>query len=326
MPILVSNARTDVLHSGGTHVRTVPPARRGVGAVKAPDVAWLCARSVDEAVDALARFGDDAAVLAGGQSLVPMLNLRVAGAGVLVDINRVPGLDGIRDAGDHVAIGALTRYAALEASPLVREHLPLLACALPHVAHPAVRSRGTLGGSLALGDAAAEMPACCIALAARLVLRGPAGRREVGIEDWFTGLYTTALAPGELIVEIRIPKRAPGRVHAFIELARRRGDFAIAGVALETGLRDGALHAPRIALLGAADRPLLARATMAALDGRTADARTVAPTVAIDDAALAAALDDDADPPGDVQCPAGYRRHALAVLTRRALATAVAGT
>ena len=288
--------------------------------MKAPDVAWLCARSVDEAVDALARFGDDAAVLAGGQSLVPMLNLRVAGAGVLVDINRVPGLDGIRDAGDHVAIGALTRYAALEASPVVREHLPLLACALPHVAHPAVRSRGTLGGSLALGDPAAEMPACCLALAARLVLRGPAGVREVAIEDWFTGLYTTALARGELIVEIRFPKRAPGSVVAFLELARRRGDFAIAGVAVETGLRNGALHAPRIALLGAADRPLLARATMAAVNGLTADARALA----IDDAALARALDEDADPHGDPQCPASYRRHALAVLTRRALAAALA--
>jgi carbon-monoxide dehydrogenase medium subunit len=282
--------------------------------VKAPDFAWLRASCIDEAVDALVRYGEDAAVLAGGQSLMAMLNLRAARAEVLVDINHVPGLDAVRDAGDALAIGARARYAQLESSMLVREHLPLIAQALPHVAHPAVRSRGTLGGSLALADPAAEMPACCLALGARVVLAGPSGRREVAMEDWFRGLYETALAPGELVVEVRIPKTPPGTTSRFLELARRRGDFAVAGVALTATLRDGALHAPRLALLGVSDRPVLAHGAMRRLDG-------VAPGDVGDDA-LAAILDQDAAPLDDPQCPADYRRHALHVLVRRALATA----
>jgi carbon-monoxide dehydrogenase medium subunit len=282
--------------------------------VKAPDFAWLRAGCVEEALDALVRFGEDAAVLAGGQSLMAMLNLRVARAEVLVDVNHVPGLDAIRDAGDHVAIGALVRYAQMEASALVREHLPLLATALPHVAHPAVRSRGTLGGSLALADPAAEMPACCLALGARLVVATQGGERVVPVEDWFRGLYETALAPGELLVEVRIPKVPPGTATRFLELARRRGDFAVAGVALTATPRGGALHGPRLALLGVADRPVLARRAMRALDG-------VAPGDVSDDA-LAAMLDADAAPLDDPQCPAAYRRQALRVLARRALSAA----
>jgi carbon-monoxide dehydrogenase medium subunit len=279
--------------------------------VKAPDVAYLRADSLEHALQALALHGDAAAVLAGGQSLMAMLNLRVAAADVLVDINRVPGLSSIREEGDCLAIGALSRYSDLLASPLLREHLPLLVQALPHVAHEAVRNRGTLGGSLALADPAAEMPACCLALGARLRLAGPAGRREVAIEDWFRGLYETALAPGELIVEVVIPKSPMDAIVHFCELARRRGDFAIAGLALVAGLHDGVLHAPRIALLGVADRPLLAQRLMQAVAGR--------PPAGFEHAEIARLLDADMDPLDDPSVPADYRRHAMAVLARRAL-------
>ena len=281
--------------------------------MKAPDFAYLRPDSLEEAIAALARLGDEATVLAGGQSLMPMLNLRATTADVLVDINRIAGLDAIEDAGDHLAIGALARHADLEASPLVREHLPLVAAALPFVAHPAVRNRGTLGGSLALADPAAELPACCLALGAELELAGPAGRRRIRIEDWFLGLYTTALEPGELLVTVRIPKAAPGSVHRFLETARRHGDFAIAGVAFSAVLREGTVHAPRIALLGVADRPVLAGSCMERLAG--------ARPGAVDADVLASALACDTDPPEDPATPAAYRRHALGVLLRRVLAS-----
>lgn len=281
--------------------------------MKAPDFAYLRPDSVEHALDALARHGDEAVVLAGGQSLMAMLNLRVASAGVLVDINRIPGLDHIRDAGDHLAIGALVRYAELEASAVVQQHLPLIARALPHVAHPAVRNRGTLGGSLALADPAAEMPACCLALGARVVVAGPAGPREVPIEDWFRGLYETALAPGELIVEVRIPKTAAGAVTRFVEIARRRGDYAVAGLALSATPDKATLRSPRLALLGVADRPVLAHTVMNVLDG--------VPLDELDDDSLASALYVDADPLDDPACPTAYRRHAIHVLTRRTLAS-----
>jgi carbon-monoxide dehydrogenase medium subunit len=279
--------------------------------MKAPDFSYLRAGSIDEALGVLDRFGDEAAVLAGGQSLVAMLNLRIARPGVVLDINRIPGLDAIRDGGDDVVIGATARLAAIEANPLVAERLRLLTSALPHVAHPAVRTRATLGGSLALADPAAELPACCLALGARLRLVSSAGIREVAAEDWFQGLYQTALQAGELITEIRIPKPPPGSVSRFVELARRRGDFAMAGIALSTRLEDRAFQAPRLALLGVGDRPLLAHATMRAMQGRT--------VCDVDDGLLAAALDEDADPLEDPACPPAYRRHVLRVLVRRAL-------
>lgn len=279
--------------------------------MKAPDFAYLRPGSLDEALDALSRHGDDAVVLAGGQSLMAMLNLRVAAAEVLVDINRIPGLDGIRDDGEFITIGALTRYSQLLADPRVAGHLPLLALALPHVAHEAVRNRGTLGGSLALADPAAEMPACCLALGARIVLAGRDGQREVAIEDWFRGVYETALAPGELIVAVRLPKADGNTLYRFSEFARRRGDFAVAGVALCAASSGGALRSVRIALLGVADRPVLARTVMGLLEGATPGA--VAPGV------LAEALEADADPLEDPAYPPAYRRRVAGVLLQRAL-------
>jgi carbon-monoxide dehydrogenase medium subunit len=279
--------------------------------MKAPDFDYLRPESLDAALQALAAHPGEAMVLAGGQSLMALHNLRLAQAGVLVDINRVPGLDGIRDAGDHVAIGCMARYAALEASEIVHRHLPLFAQALPHVAHHAIRNRGTLGGSLALADPAAELPACCLALEARLAIAGAGGTREVSADAFFLGLYETALRPGELLLEVRIPKPSPSQLQRFAEVARRRGDFAIAGLALRAE-RDGPrLSRVRLAMLGVSDRPCLAGTAMALLEG--------AAWPEVDAAALAAALDADLNPPADPAYPPAYRRQVVKVLLRRML-------
>jgi carbon-monoxide dehydrogenase medium subunit len=279
--------------------------------VKAPDFSYLRVSSLGDALDALARHGEEAMVLAGGQSLMAMHNLRVAQAGVLVDINPVPGLDAIRDVGDHVVLGCLARYAALESSDLVRDYLPLMARALPHVAHSAIRNRGTIGGSLALADPAAELPACCLALGATLVIASRDGEREVAVEDFFTGLYETALGPGELLVEVRIPKSEGAAATHFAELSRRPGDFALAGIAFTARARAGTIHDPRLAVFGVADRPVLARATMQLL----ADERPGQ----VDRQALGAALDHDAPAFDDLAHPAAYRRQVVRVLVQRML-------
>ena len=176
---------------------------------------YLCPSSLDEALHALATHGDQASVLAGGQSLMPMLSFRLLEPPWVVDINRIPGLDHIQQDGTHLRIGALARHAQVMAHPLVAQHLPLLAQAMPHIAHAAIRERGTLGGSLCLADHAAELPACMLALDARLLLRSLQGTREVAAADFFQGLYQTALAPGELLVEVHIPLPEAGSQMVF---------------------------------------------------------------------------------------------------------------
>lgn len=185
--------------------------------------------------EALALMGEHrgaARVLAGGQSLMPLLAMRLARPEQVVDINRIEELKGVRDTGDTLTIGALTRYNEILRSPLIAEHLPLLAEAIGHVAHHAVRNRGTIGGSLALADPSAETPATCLALKVRIVARSASGEREIAVDAFFDGLMSTALADDEILVAIRIPKRPPNVPHAFIEFARRKGDFAQAGVIL----------------------------------------------------------------------------------------------
>lgn len=283
--------------------------------MKAPDLAYLRVDSLHEALAALARHGDDAMVLAGGQSLMAMHNLRVAHAGVLVDINRIPGLDAIRVEDEMLVIGCLARHAALASSELVQRHAPLIAQAMPHVAHHAIRNRGTIGGSLALADPAAELPACCVALDAELVVAGPEGTRRIGATDFFKGVYETALRPGELLIEVHIPLAADDAVQRFAEVARRHGDFAIAGAALAARRAHQSLVAVRLALLGMGDRPLLAQQTMALLEGNDPEQ--------IDASALAAALAADADPLDDPAYPAAYRRRVIEVVVRRMLDTMV---
>src|SRR6185369_10360350 len=215
--------------------------------------------SLLETFDLLERYGDDGRVLAGGQSLVPALNMRLATPRAVIDINRLPGLDGIRLAPEGLVIGALARHESVERSPLVREHAPLLGMAMPHVGHEAIRTRGTFGGSLALADPAAELPACVVALDAIIRVEGRGGRRDVEAADFFRGIYTTALEPGELVTAVVIPRAQPRWRFEFRELARRHGDFALVGLAAEARPANGALEDCRLVFFGVGPAPVRAR-------------------------------------------------------------------
>jgi carbon-monoxide dehydrogenase medium subunit len=265
--------------------------------------------SLAETFDLLDRFGDDGRLLAGGQSLVPALNLRLAAPRAVIDINRIPDLDAIRVTGDGLVIGALARQEALERSPLVREHAPLIAAALPHIGHSAIRARGTIGGSLALADPAAELPACAVALGATIRAGRRGGTRDIAADDFFRGIYTTALAPGEIVTEILVPRPAPGWRWAFDELARRHGDFALAGLAAGARVDGGVVAEARLVFFGVGPRPVRARRAEAALAGRRADAEALA--------AAGRTVDGDLDPPGDVHGSPTLRRHLARVLLAR---------
>ena len=265
--------------------------------------------SLAETFDLLDRYGDDGRILAGGQSLVPALNLRLATPRAVIDINRIPDLDAIRVTGEGLVIGALVRQEALERSPLVREHAPLIAAAVPHVGHSAIRARGTIGGSLALADPAAELPACAVALGATIRAGRRGGSRDIAADDFFRGIYTTALAPGEIVTEILLPRPAAGWRWGFDELARRHGDFALAGLAAGGRVTGGTLAEVRLVFFGVGPRPVRARRAEAALAGRHADAEALA--------AAGRALDGDLDPPGDVHGSPALRRHLARVLLSR---------
>jgi carbon-monoxide dehydrogenase medium subunit len=282
--------------------------------VKAPRFSYVRAESVGHALALLAEHDEGARILAGGQSLMPTLNMRLSQPRLLIDINRLPALGGIALEGSHVRIGALARHAEVARSPVVARHLPLIAEAMPHVAHVAVRNRGTFGGSLALADPAAEMPACALALDATLILESVRGRREVAAGDYFRGLYDTARRPDELLIEARIPAMRPDTVSVFLELARRHGDFAIAGLAFALRLDGGVVADGRLVYFASEDRPRLARAALAAIKDKRLDRETVEAAVA--------ALAGDLDPMSGPQGSARMRLHLQRVLTRRALAIA----
>lgn len=273
------------------------------------------AQSLDDALALLAEH-PDAKPLAGGQSLIPAMNFRLAQPAALVDLNGVRELAGVATSpSGGLRIGAMTRHVTVERSALVRDLAPLLAEAMPHVAHPQIRSRGTLGGSLAHADPSAELPAVMLALDARFLLQSQTRERWVPASEFFTGLFETALAPGELLTAIEIPARAAQSGHAFLEMARRHGDYALAGVAAELSLNnDGRTSRVRLALLSVGDGPLLS--------GAAEQLVGVVPSVdAI--AAVAEAVRAALDPPTDIHADASYRRQLAAVLTRRALALAV---
>ena len=279
--------------------------------MKAPRFAYARPASVAEALALLAEHKDEARVLAGGQSLVPMLNFRVAAPKVLVDINRIAGLSGIKVAKHHLRIGALTRHVELERSADIARHLPLIASAMPHIAHPAIRNRGTFGGSCALADPAAELPACALALGATFVVAGRKGERRVIAQDFFRGLYATALKAGELLVAAEFPLPESGYASAFGELARRHGDYAMVGVAAHGSTQGQKFSDVRVALFGVGDRPVRAARFERALEGRPAAASTI-------EGALAA-LDSDLDPRADLQASAATKRHLAKVLAGRVL-------
>ncbi|HEX6863376.1 MAG TPA: xanthine dehydrogenase family protein subunit M [Thermoanaerobaculia bacterium] len=275
--------------------------------------------SLPAALAALARHGGDAKLLAGGQSLIPVMNFRLAQPAVLVDINKLSELDFVRRGEDgSLRIGALVRQRRLEREPLVAEAAPLLREAVPFIAHPQIRNRGTLGGSLAHADPAAELPAVAVALGARFRLRKEGGERWVEAGDFFAGLFTTALTPDELLVEVSIPPLAPRTGWAFLEIARRHGDYAQAGVAaLVTLGEDGRCREARLVYLSAGDAPVDAREAARLLVGEE-----IGPPVA--EAAAEKASKDEMSPFGDIHATADFKRHLARVLTRRALLQAAA--
>ena len=279
--------------------------------MKAPRFAYARPASVAQALALLAEHKDEARVLAGGQSLVPMMNFRVAAPKVLVDINRIAGLSGIKITKDHIRIGALTRHVELERSVDIARHLPLVAQAMPHIAHPAIRNRGTFGGSCALADPAAELPACAIALGATFVVAGKKGERRIPAQDFFRGLYATALKTGEILVAAEFPRGKPGYASAFGELARRHGDYAMVGVAAHGSTQGGKFSDMRVAFFGVGDRPARAAQFERALEGKPAAAATI-------EGALAR-LDIDLDPRADLHASAAMKWHLSKVLVGRVL-------
>jgi CO/xanthine dehydrogenase FAD-binding subunit len=273
-------------------------------------------RTVDETLALLAEHADDAKVLAGGQSLVPLLAMRLARPAFVVDVNDVDELSGIRPLdGGGAAVGALTRERTAELSPVVAEQVPVLAEALPMIGHVSIRNRGTVGGSIAHADASAELPAVAVATGAEMTVRSTRGERTVAAEDFFVGHFTTVLDDDELLTEIRFPAGPPGAGWAFHEIARRHGDFALVGVAAMITLDGGRITDARVALMGVSDGPVRARAAETALAGQL-------PESGVFEAAARAAT-ADLEPASDLHGSAEFRRHLAAVATRRALTSAV---
>jgi carbon-monoxide dehydrogenase medium subunit len=269
-----------------------------------PQFDYTRAETVEEALSVLAEHGDDAKVLAGGHSLIPLLKLRLASPMVLVDVGQIADLSYIREDGDHIAIGAGTTHHAVATSELLRSQVPLLAHATGEVGDPQVRSRGTLGGALAHGDPAADHPATLLALRGSVVIQGPSGRREIAADDLFTGFLETAINPDELLVEVRVPKM-PGAGWSFQKFNRRAQDWAIVGVAAVVDNGNSG-----VALVNMGSAPQRAAAVEAALSAGSS---------AADAAAVA---DEGFDPPNDLNANEAYRRHLAKVLVGRALAEA----
>jgi carbon-monoxide dehydrogenase medium subunit len=272
--------------------------------------------TVDEAVAALGAAGEDGKVLAGGQSLLPLLRLRLAYPSVLVDLGRVDGLRGIRRDGDQVVIGAMTTHHDLIHDPVIREHCPVLAQATATVADPAVRHRGTLGGSLSHADPAGDLPAVALALDAELVIVGPGSRRTVPASEFFSDYLETAIEPGEVLVEVRVPALGPGWGSHYEKFNRVAQAWAIVGVAALVRRDGDTIAEARIGLTNMGPTPLRATATEQALAGASAANGGIA--------AAAEHAADDTDPPGDLSGQPDYRRHLARVLSRRAVHRGVA--
>jgi aerobic carbon-monoxide dehydrogenase medium subunit len=283
--------------------------------VKPAPFIYLAPESTDEALRALSEYGADGKILAGGQSLVPMMNMRLARPSVLIDVTRIRELAGLRLA-QNTSIGATTRQREVLADPTLAASFPLLHEALKHVGHTANRARGTIGGSIAHADPAAELPAVMLALKAQMMVRGQAGSRLIDAEDFFVTYYTTDLDVDDLLVEIRLPASRPS-VWGFREVARRHGDFALAGVVFTAEVdADGVIGASRVVMFGVTDRPIRASAVEQALCGR----RLPQDGIARDVAQLAP---DGVDFTSDIHVPGTYRRDASRVLVERAIADAV---
>jgi carbon-monoxide dehydrogenase medium subunit len=279
--------------------------------MKAPPFGYVRATSLEHAFQLWSAAGPEAKLLAGGQSLIASLAFRLSEPNLLIDISRLGELKGITASANAVNVGALTTQRELGADATLRRHVPLVSEAVPLIAHAAVRNRGTLGGSLAYADPAAELPACCLALEATIVARSATGERRIAAGDFFRGLYATALAHNELIAAVEFPLLQPGEKSTILELARRTGDYAMAGIVVRAVVAGGVLLAPRIVFFALGEAPVLAAGAMAALAGKPLAQDSIA--------AAQAALAHDLDPPADLNGDAGMKRHLARVLLARAV-------
>jgi carbon-monoxide dehydrogenase medium subunit len=280
--------------------------------MKASAFSYARATSVGNALELLVAHGDKAKVLSGGQSLMPAMNLRLISPELLVDIGELAELRGIERNGDVLRIGALTRHVDLLRSPEIAVHAPLLTEAIAYVAHPAIRNRGTLGGSLAHADPASELPACMVALNATIIVRGEGGERRVAAEDFFIGIYETALSAQELLVAVEVPVARKTSAHFFHEFARRHGDYAIVGAAAQAIVQHGVFADLRIAFFAVSDRPVLARAAEQLVNV------TITPAILSE---VSTAFGEELDPQEDQQASAAMRRHLSKVLLLRCVST-----
>ncbi|HEY7231377.1 MAG TPA: xanthine dehydrogenase family protein subunit M [Pseudolabrys sp.] len=270
--------------------------------MKPAPFAYTKAKTLKEAVTLLARHKDDARLLAGGQSLIATLNMRLSAPDLLIDINGIKNLNGIAKKGKYVEIGALARHAQVEHSDVIAKYAPLIALAMPHIGHPAIRNRGTFGGSIAFADPAAELPACLLALGGEIDIAGSRGKRTVKADNFFKGLFETALRPQEMITAVRVPAADKATRVGFAELARRHGDYAMVGLAASARNSGKGLTDVRLAYFGVGDTPVRAKKAEAALANGDADAAVKAL---------------DLDPHDDVQATGKTKKHLAGVLLRR---------
>jgi aerobic carbon-monoxide dehydrogenase medium subunit len=280
--------------------------------MKASAFSYARATSVGNALELLAAHGDGAKVLSGGQSLMPAMNLRLISPDLIVDIGGIAELRGISVRGNVLTIGALTRQVDLLGSPDIAAHAPLLTEAVAHIAHPAIRNRGTLGGSLAHADPASELPACMLALNATIIVKGPAGERRIAAQDFFTGIYETALSAQELLVAVELPVMGKNSAHYFHEFARRHGDYAIVGLAAQAIVEGDVFADLRLGFFAVGDRPVLARAAERLV--KTA----ITPAIMSE---ASTALSEELDPQDDQQASVSMRRHLAKVLLARCVST-----
>ncbi|MGE0852013.1 MAG: xanthine dehydrogenase family protein subunit M [Hyphomicrobiaceae bacterium] len=275
---------------------------------------YIAAESLEAALSALSGAGGDGKVLAGGQSLMPMLNFRLARPSILVDINRVPDLAYVEATDAAIKIGALTRHHTLETSPVIKTHLPVVTAAMQHVAHLAIRNRGTIGGSLSHADPAAELPMMARLLDARIGIQSPRGRRVAAASDFFVASLVTSLEEDEIVTEVEFPNLPAGAGWAFEEVARRAGDFALAAVAVTISVSNGRCREARIGMMGVGETPMRAEEAETLLRGEPLSEALV-------DAAVHA-LRSAIDPNTDLHASGDYRRHLAGALTRKAITTA----
>ena len=279
--------------------------------MKSPAFSYLKAQTLGDVFSALKTHGESAQLLAGGQSLLAMMNLRMANPSILIDISGLDSLKGIQQSGNVVRIGALTTHQEILASNIVQTQVPLLAQAVPYVAHLAIRNKGTIGGSLALGDPAAEYPAVALALNATLIIQSATGERRVKASEFFISLYRTAVQAQEVLIAVEFPVATSNQRFVFTELARRKGDYAMAGMALALSLEGQAIREASLAFMAMDDKPILAPHAMKALVGQSINQQTIANAQK--------ALDEDLHPAGDLTANAATKKYLSRVLLSRAL-------